>query len=124
MRLRIALIALGLTFIAIPTANAHTVLLTSDPAQGSTIAKWPQAISLTFNEKLMVVKGNVINSISLFDAKGVVIPIRKAVSSGSTITALTGLAPKPGRITVRFRVVSNDGHPISKAFTFTYQSKR
>jgi methionine-rich copper-binding protein CopC len=95
-------------------ANAHNVLVRTDPVDGSTVASLPDVIVLTFNEPgdadgtVIAVTGpagNVASGVpTLVDSE-----VRQAVGPGSPA----------GRYTVNWRVVSSDGHPIDGSFAFT-----
>ena len=62
---RIIGIVLGLLIISTSTANAHTRVVSSNPAAGSTIKTMPTAITLTANENLIVLNGKQVSKISV-----------------------------------------------------------
>ncbi len=97
-------------------ASAHDELLGSDPAPGSMIEQAPAAVALTFSGLISQEPGATV--IEVTDAAG------EALVDGSpTITdnvvsqPLTPAAPGP--VTVLWKVVSSDGHPISGELSFT-----
>lgn len=106
-----AAMALGLT----PSANAHTVLVSSDPPAESTVNSGPQRVTATFNEELQ----------STFAAMTVVGPDGNLWSAGEpevrAANVSVGMRPTgpAGRYTVNYRVTSGDGHVVSGSWSFT-----
>ncbi|WP_433290804.1 copper resistance CopC family protein [Pseudonocardia sp. CA-142604] len=96
-------------------AFAHTRLESSDPADGTSLAAPPQRVSLTFNEPMQ----------AGFTALTVVGPDQAQYQTGD-VTANGGtvsidvrpLGPA-GRYEIGYRVVSEDGHPVSGSVAFT-----
>lgn len=110
-------LALGLA-VAAPAspALAHDELLASDPAADSTVTALPDELTLTFSGVLIDEDG--VNAISVTDAAGTELAEGAPALDGTTATqALSG--DSQGPITVRWRVVSSDGHPVSGEFSFT-----
>lgn len=99
--------------LAAPPAYAHSALMSSDPADGSTVATLPAAASLTFNEDI-----NGDFSQIVVQSSGDPRPVPSTVK-GPTISALLPSDLGGGRIVVRYRVVSKDGHPIAGEIAFT-----
>lgn len=109
-------VALGLltTAIALP-AVAHDELVASDPAAGSTIEQLPGEITLTFSGVLIDEAG--ANRVSVTDAAGTELAEGEPVLDGTEVTqSLAGSSQGP--ITVVWRVVSSDGHPVSGEYSF------
>ena len=108
------LMGIGLAALA-PVAMAHAHLKEAMPAEGSTV-KAPESIMLTFSEP----------------AKLTAISIQKegdkeqklALPSADAAAHVMVPAPKlaPGKYTVNYRVVSDDGHVMSGALHFTVSS--
>ena len=113
--LRLALLALA--FAAPASAWAHASLVKSVPAQRAVLYRAPAQIQLWFNERLEA----RYSSLTLLDAKG------KALETGEV--EIAGDDPKsmhaaikslpPGRYTVKYRVLSTDGHVVENQFSFT-----
>lgn len=96
-------------------ASAHSALVGSDPADGSSVAVGPPTVTLSFNEPLQ----------ESFQALTVVGPDRNywqqgdPTITGSTIsTSLRELGPV-GEYLINYRVTSADGHPIEGQLRFT-----
>lgn len=108
------LCALALLVGAAP-AFAHTRLQSSDPADGTSLGAGPQRVSLTFNERMQ----------SGFATLTVIGPDQQPYQSGEVEanggTVSVGVAPlgPAGRYEVGYRVVSEDGHPVTGAIAFT-----
>jgi len=106
--------------VSTPTGNAHSYMVTSNPKNGSTVSTLPTKVALTFNENLLVVKGRKPNAISISHRAGV--PIRQGVVSvneNELTVPITSSQRIHGIITVSYRVVSADGHPVNGSFFFT-----
>ena len=122
MKRRLA-IALLLASLALPvSAGAHAVLVKSSPARRATLAQPPSRVELTFNERLEPAYSTVsvaANDATRVDDGNVVVgpddPRRLSV----------GLAPlKPGTYSVKFRVLSVDGHLVEGTFPFEVRPRR
>lgn len=95
-------------------ASAHAALRSMTPAAGSTVRTAPTKVVLTFNEPI----STSFATVTVTDAKGGSVTSGRAVVSGETVTQQ--LEPVgSGRYTVAFRVVSEDGHPVSQKVSFT-----
>lgn len=105
----------GAMTVAAPTAAAHTVLTSSEPAADATLTTGPARVSATFNENLQ----------PAFAAMTVVGPDGNLWSSGEPEVrdAVVSVAVRPlgpsGRYTVNYRVTSADGHVVVGSWSFT-----
>ncbi|MCB1252899.1 MAG: copper resistance protein CopC [Austwickia sp.] len=96
-----------------PAASAHSALVSSTPADGATVPTLPDTASLTFNEDIspdfaqIVVQGSGEPRQATPTVKGPVVSAPLPADIGA------------GRVVVRYRVVSKDGHPISGEIAFT-----
>lgn len=97
-------------------AHAHAKLVSSSPADGSSLASVPDEVSFTFNENLLA--GST--TIAFVDATGTVISSSPGVISGPTITSPWPAAASTGQLYVSYRVVSADSHPITGTMTVTF----
>lgn len=112
-RLLVLLLALVAT-LALPTsAAAHDVLEKMTPAEGTTMARLPDRVSMTFSDQPLPIGLQVVVRGPAGDVAGGAPTIE-----GRTVTqALAPTAPG-GDYTVLFRVTSTDGHPISGSWSF------
>lgn len=114
------LVVLGLVLglagsAAAAPAFAHDELLASDPAADSTVGALPAEITLTYSGVLIDEDG--VNAVSVTDAAGTELAVGSPQLDGTRVAqAVEG--DSQGPITVRWRVVSSDGHPVSGEFTF------
>lgn len=109
------LAAVGIVLAGAP-AWAHDELIGSDPAAGAHVDALPTKITMTFSGVLMDEPG--ATDVVVTDAAGTDLTSADPVLDGTRLTQeLSGSAT--GTITVIWRVVSSDGHPVSDQFTFT-----
>ena len=106
---------LMLMVVQAPGALAHTELVLSDPPAGAVLGADPTEVLLTFSEEL--IRESV--GISVEDGTGFVVTVAAPEVDGADVSfpwppALTG-----PDFTVNYRVVSQDGHPVSGSLSFT-----
>ena len=96
---------------AVP-AFAHTVLISSNPAEGA-LVEAPTHVELVFSEALL----DVGSEISVLAADGAQTELTVTHPAPETAAAeLPALAPGPA--VVAWRVVAGDGHPVEGTLTF------
>lgn len=110
------IVGFALTLVASP-AVAHDELIGSSPAAGSEVDALPAEITLTFSGVL--IDGAGTTQIVVTDASGADITGGDPVLDGTKVTQPLAASAAPGLVTVVWRVVSSDGHPVSDRFTFT-----
>ncbi len=112
------LAALALVLVGGP-AFAHDELIGSSPAAGAQIDALPSEIVLTFSGVLLDEPG--ATEVVVTDASGASLVASDPVIDGTKLTQpLAGTAS--GEVTVIWRVVSSDGHPVSDTFAFSVGS--
>lgn len=95
-------------------AFAHTRLLGSDPADGSSVAAGPGQVSLRFNEEMQA----EFSQVTVTGPDGTAWHTGAVTAEGETVSiALRPLGPA-GRYEIGYRVVSDDGHPVTGAVAF------
>jgi methionine-rich copper-binding protein CopC len=110
------LVAVAALVLPASPAVAHDELLGSDPAAGSTVDGLPAQISFTFSGIITTDPG--ASEVSVTDASGAELAEGAPTAQDNELTQpLAGAASGP--LTVLWKVVSSDGHPISGEFTFT-----
>jgi len=118
--IRTLLFVVSLLLIPDP-ASAHTLLVDSNPEAGVTLEVSPTEVRLEFNEDLLLVGDENPNQVEVLDQSN-------ALLSGKTLVdgpvAIVDLAPATGILTVRYRVVSADGHPVVGEYQFTVDAPR
>jgi len=118
-------LALSLAFlVAAPlSAQAHTNLVNSSPADKSTVMAMPTEISLTFDDRLMSLGDKQVSKFSVHDPKHHELKLGAFKVNGSTISAkIKEDATKTGTYKIYYRVISADGHPVSGIISFNNQS--
>jgi len=109
------LLAAGGLLVASP-ASAHDELVSTDPAADTSLEALPAQLTLTFSGELATDPG--ATELQVTDASGAVLSDGDPVVEGTVVTQpLSGAAS--GLVTVLWKVVSSDGHPISGDFAFT-----
>ena len=95
---------------------AHSVLTEADPAAGATLAAVP-AVTLTFGESV----GLDFASLTLEAQDGSKIELGdlQAAKDGHALVAPVPDDLAAGTYTVRWSVLSRDGHPVQGDYTFT-----
>ncbi len=108
-----------LLLVPISGAAGHASLISSDPIDGAELAVAPEEVTLTFNEELL----NELVEVSILDASGELVMATEAEQTPPPGTAV--MVPWPadlpaGEYSVAFRVVSEDGHPVTGQVSFSY----
>jgi methionine-rich copper-binding protein CopC len=117
--LKILLLSVGLVFSGTQSAKAHAEVVKSFPLANSTLTKSPKYVQLEFSEAITTLKSKNANSIVVLDAKAQKITTSKlSVKQGIARIEFVGTL-KPGKYTVKYRIVSADGHVLNAQFKFT-----
>lgn len=98
------------------TAEAHSFLESSTPAPDSSVPAGPARVVLTFNEPL----DSGFTELTVLGPDGTT---RWESGSPAVSGAVLSAPVKPlgpaGKYTVKYRIVSADGHPVSGSYSFT-----
>jgi methionine-rich copper-binding protein CopC len=119
------LLALSIPLIATSAlpAYAHTSLELSTPSDGQSIEFMPTQLSASFDEDLIEIEGEVVNTLELESADGARYMLSSATIAGPTVSANTGDGEYPaGDYLLKYRVVSADGHPVTGEIKFSTES--
>jgi methionine-rich copper-binding protein CopC len=102
------------------SGDAHALLVRSAPAARAAVATAPDRVLLWFNERLEP----AYSSASVWSAAGTQVDRQDArVESDDPKRLSVTLAPlSPGAYTVRYRVLSVDGHIVESSFPFTVRA--
>lgn len=104
------------------TVWAHAALTKSSPGNREVLAKSPARIHLQFNEKVEA----KFSTVSIEDAKGqkpkLAAPIATPEDAYGLDVAVPSVLPD-GRYTVKYRVLSQDGHVIERSIAFTLKAE-
>jgi methionine-rich copper-binding protein CopC len=96
-------------------AAAHAQLVRIIPGEGATVTTSPSRVELRFDEAVLQP-----SSVVVIDSRG------QRVSTGATTVKRSDAVvrvdiTKPGSYTVAYRVLSDDGHPVTGESTFRFQ---
>jgi copper transport protein len=95
-------------------ALAHAQLVSSNPAEGAVLQNAPDRILFTFDEPVRGVPGGI----QVFNPQGSLAEAKPNVK-GAELEVILSAPLGNGTTVITWRVVSNDGHPISGALTFS-----
>jgi len=120
-------VALAVAFLAgplgpPPPVGAHASLVRSAPPHRAVLAQMPERVQLWFNERLEP----AYSTVSVWSEAGAQVDARDATVGPDDPRRLsvTVQAREPGLYTVKYRVLSVDGHIVDSRFTFTVKGPR
>jgi hypothetical protein len=99
------------------TAESHALLVRSVPASRASVRQPPTRVELWFNERLEP----AFSTASVWSRAGTRVDRQDAAVAADDPRrlAMTLSASDPGRYTVRYRVLSVDGHVVEGSFSFS-----
>ena len=112
------LVATSLALIPI-WAEAHGQFVSSNPKAGSTLSKLPKLVWVEFDGNLITIADKKTNLLTVKDSKGKELSDGKAFVGGARVSVNLKDRSATGKIKVSWRVVSEDGHPVTSSLTFT-----
>jgi len=114
----VLLAALLALLLPAPLAQAHAVLVSSDPVDGATLPVAPSRVTLTFDEPVRLISG----AVQVISATGTRVDQAVRQQSGNTIVEF-GLPPHlpRGSYTATWRLMSADGHEVAGSVSFGVQ---
>lgn len=115
------LLALALTTWPVP-AESHAVLVRSIPPARAVLSRPPDRVELWFSERLEP----AFSSASVWSASGAQVDRQDVRLRPDDPKRLSLALPalEPGTYTVRFRVLSVDGHVAEASFPFIFERRR
>ena len=114
-----ALLTTGMLALGATPAYAHNKLIGTSPTDGATVAAGSFDIGLNFEEAPMKLAFGEGNLIAITEANSdMQLGAACAYVADNKITLPVDL-DKPGKYTVAWREVSDDGHPVEGSFNFT-----
>jgi methionine-rich copper-binding protein CopC len=96
-------------------ASAHTRLIGSDPADGASLDVGPDRVSLEFNEAMQP----GFSSITVVGADGTQFQTGDVTADGGVVGIAVSPLGAAGRYEIGYRVISEDGHPVTGSLAFT-----
>ncbi|MDE2410065.1 MAG: copper resistance protein CopC [Actinomycetales bacterium] len=106
---------------AIP-AQAHAQLLASNPQVSATLYQSPKAVTLTFDDDLLLLENG--NQIQVRDPKRRVVDLGNSAAMGATVSVSLKKLTVWGKYSVAYHVISADGHPVTGSYSFYLAKKK
>jgi len=116
---RVSLIAVLTALAAVVFAGpaaAHDVLLSSDPADGSTVQTAPPSVTLTFDQPVQ----NFEPVVTVTGPDGQSYQSGSPTVDSTVVTNAVGPLTAAGEYLIAYRVVSADGHPVVGEVKFQF----
>jgi copper resistance protein C len=102
----LALAAVGLV---LGTALTHDVLVGSNPANGTRLDTGPSTVTLSYNLPVQ----NLSSTLTVIGPDGLHYESGRSVVNGNTLSAPVSPLGPTGTYTIGYRIISDDGHPVS-----------
>lgn len=116
------MVTIPLISASVSSVHAHTALEFSTPSNNQSIEFMPVELSATFDENLIEIDGEIVNTLELQSADGTNYPLSAATITGPVVSAKVGDGEYPvGEYLLKYRVVSADGHPVTGEISFSTQ---
>ena len=118
----LSLLALLLTVhlcLAPNYALAHGEFVSSNPKANSVVKTIPKSVWVKFDGNLITIADKQTNFLTVKNSKGKELSDGKAYVGGARVSVNIKDRSATGTIKVSWRVVSEDGHPVSSFLTFT-----
>ena len=109
----------GLLLGASEIAQAHGSFVSSNPKPKSIVSKLPKVIWVEFDGNLITIADKQTNFLTVKNRNGRVLCDGKAFVDGARVSVNLKNRSATSKVKVSWRVVSEDGHPVSSFFTFT-----
>jgi len=100
-------------------ASAHSKLVNSIPSSNQTVDSHTHSVTLNFNEKILILKNETPNKIELLRIKNGIAINGKLTVKNAQVKMAINQKLESGKYQVKYRVVSEDGHPIQGSYYFT-----
>ena len=112
------LLALGMP---VTSVFAHSMLTKAEPPRRAILTKSPTQVRLWFNEKL---EGDYASLVVLDANKQPITEVKPTLAPDDPKSIILPLPElQPGKYSVKFRVLSVDGHVVESSFDFTVKSE-
>ena len=103
------------------SALAHSMLVKAEPARRAVLTKAPNQVRLWFNEKI---EGDYASLVVLDDKKQSITDVKPTLASDDPKSIILPLPELlPGKYSIKFRVLSVDGHVVESSFDFTVKGE-
>lgn len=105
----------GIAVIGVSPASAHDQIIGQTPGENEHLDVAPEQITITFDANPMTVGA----TIRVVDAQERDWAEGDPVFDGQTVTQMLGAGMPDGNYQIRWRIVSEDGHPLSMSSNFS-----
>ncbi|WP_327590390.1 copper resistance protein CopC [Nonomuraea sp. NBC_00507] len=112
--LTVLLLAFAAVGVLPPAAQAHNVLIGSDPKDGATLTASPERVTLVFDQAVRQGYAQV----GVTGADGSAWADGAAVVAAERVSVKVKPLPSGGPYVVGYRILSADGHPVTGKITF------
>lgn len=121
VRRRLVMAALGVLLALPAPSHSHSLLVRSQPGPRTTVTRPPERVQMWFSERLEPAYATA----SVWNEAGEQVDGGDAKVDQDDPVLLSVRTPNlgPGRFTVRFRVLSVDGHVVESSYTFTVKAR-
>ena len=116
---KILVLAVASLFAFPVVAFAHGEMVKATPAVDSNVLTAPTEVSIEFDGKLQIIGNTNVNSVEVTDNQGQLISSPTSVVEGNKISTKLQLTDITGLVSVHYRIVSEDGHPVEGDYSFT-----
>jgi methionine-rich copper-binding protein CopC len=118
----LAVALLAALICSAPPAAAHASLVRSAPTHRAVLGQMPERVQLWFNERLEP----AYSTVSVWNEAGAQVDARDVAVGPDDPRRLSVAveARQSGLYTVKYRVLSVDGHIVDSRFTFTVKASR
>ena len=99
-------------------AEAHGQFVSSNPKASSTVSKLPKIVWVEFDGNLITSADKQTNFLTVKNSKGRELSDGKPFVGGARVSVKIKDRSATGTIKVSWRVVSEDGHPVTSFLTF------
>ena len=107
--------------ISVNSVLAHSMLTKAEPPRRAVLTKSPAQVRLWFNEQL---EGDYASLIVLDANKQPITEVKPTLAPDDPKSIILPLPELlPGKYSVKFRVLSVDGHVVESSFDFTVKSE-
>jgi len=125
MKKIIAIVAtIGMALATAPSAMAHAQLSSSFPKAKAIVKVWPAAVWVEFDGNLISLPGSKVDRLTVKDSVGMQMDVKNSSVNGARLSVSLVKTPSVGKITMSWRVVSEDGHPVQSSIYFYYIPKK
>lgn len=119
--MRIVLLVTFVLGASSTSAFAHSMLVKAEPARRAVLTKSPNQVRLWFNEKI---EGDYASLVILDAQKQPITDVKPTLSPDDPKSIVLPLPElMPGKYSVKFRVLSVDGHVVESSFDFTVKGE-